>query len=333
MDLRSAQYIPDAEIFFVFVSCLSSREKELVLFCRLDINNLPDLCASGTCYVFSLNHARLVILMSTIYAVYCVKVRVGWLGVFLSVNLAFFSNELFNSCSKYMMVLVKARNLKSTRNQNPSQKISLEIVNILALLVSPVTSIDVSLLRKEYRRKAMLVHPDKNMESPLASESFKKLQCAYEVLSDSTKKRSYDEQCEPFLAGVDHRSEESRCIRCTKCGNSHLWICTNRTKAKARWCQECFLYHPAKDGDGWVEKMPQKVEIPRAFVCAESKIFDVSEWASCQGVKTKTPAPPLERPPLELRTNLCSLFAAFVQETPEPFPLPTEASIVKAAAG
>lgn len=27
----------------------------------------------------------------------------------------------------------------------------------------------------------MLVHPDKNMGSPQASESFKKLQCAYEV--------------------------------------------------------------------------------------------------------------------------------------------------------
>jgi len=27
----------------------------------------------------------------------------------------------------------------------------------------------------------MLVHPDKNMGSSLASESFKKLQCAYEV--------------------------------------------------------------------------------------------------------------------------------------------------------
>lgn len=25
-----------------------------------------------------------------------------------------------------------------------------------------------------------------------------------------------------------------------------------------------------------------QVEIPRAFVCAESKIFDVSEWAICQ---------------------------------------------------
>ncbi|KAA0032836.1 dnaJ-like protein subfamily C member 14-like isoform X2 [Cucumis melo var. makuwa] len=42
--------------------------------------------------------------------------------------------------------------------------------------------------------QAVLVHLDKNMGSPLASESFKKLQCAYEVLSDSVKKRDYDEQ-------------------------------------------------------------------------------------------------------------------------------------------
>ena len=32
----------------------------------------------------------------------------------------------------------------------------------------------------------MLVHPDKNRGSPLASESFKKLQCAYEVSSQLT---------------------------------------------------------------------------------------------------------------------------------------------------
>lgn len=92
-------------------------------------------------------------------------------------------------------------------------------------------------------------------------------------------------------------SEESRRIHCTKCGNSHIWICTNRTKVKARWCQvvqslncllwlltcysslslvqilmkaagvqDCCQYHQAKDGDGWVEykgslvfNRPQKV--------------------------------------------------------------------------
>lgn len=34
--------------------------------------------------------------MATVYALYCVKVRVGWHGVFLSVNLAFFSNDILN---------------------------------------------------------------------------------------------------------------------------------------------------------------------------------------------------------------------------------------------
>lgn len=47
-------------------------------------------------YLFSLNHARLVVLMATIYAIYCVKVQVGWLGVLLSINLAFFSNDVLN---------------------------------------------------------------------------------------------------------------------------------------------------------------------------------------------------------------------------------------------
>lgn len=166
--------------------------------------------------------------------------------------------------------------------------------------------LDAATLKKEYRKKAMLVHPDKNMGSPLASESFKKLQCAYEVLSDSMKKREYDEQlrkeelrtksvCEKSSSDSwqtsDHCPEESRCIQCTKCGNSHIWVCTSRCKTKARWCQDCCQYHQAKDGDGWVEykgslvfDRPQKVEIPRAFVCAESKIFDVSEWAICQGM-------------------------------------------------
>lgn len=47
-------------------------------------------------YLFSLNHARLVVLIATVYAMYCVKARLGWLGVFLSVNLAFLSNDVLN---------------------------------------------------------------------------------------------------------------------------------------------------------------------------------------------------------------------------------------------
>lgn len=38
----------------------------------------------------------MVVLTAAIYAIYCVKVRVGWIGVFLSINLTFFSNDVLN---------------------------------------------------------------------------------------------------------------------------------------------------------------------------------------------------------------------------------------------
>ncbi|KAK3013343.1 hypothetical protein RJ639_008336 [Escallonia herrerae] len=315
-------------------------------------------------YLFSLNHARLVVLMATIYSIYCVQVRVGWLGVFVSINLAFLSNDVLTFLLQWCDNLSESTNFEEqkesesfgeddfsgetessvptnepekvhssksssktaamssfvtkpkesfassiVRDNNSSldemQRILCSINHYEALGFSQHKKIDALLLKKEYRKKAMLVHPDKNMGIPLASDSFKKLQCAYEILSDSTKKGDYDEQlrkeesksvCQNS-AGTSHQdnpdycSEESRRIQCTKCGNSHVWVCTNRTKAKARWCQDCCQYHQAKDGDGWVEykgslvfDRPQKVEIPRAFVCAESKIFDVSEWAICQGM-------------------------------------------------
>ncbi|CAL0326440.1 unnamed protein product [Lupinus luteus] len=323
-------------------------------------------------YLFSLNHARLVVLIGTIYALYSVQVRVGWLGVFLSMNLAFLSNDVLNfllqwfdnmsECSHseqqkqsepiveddfseecgYSIPSDESENLHSCKSSSkpsvtatatatplvvdnqkelPANKVVTEqkssidemrrILKSLnhyeALGFTRHKKIDAVVLKKEYRKKAMLVHPDKNMGSSLASESFKKLQCAYEVLSDSVKKIDYDEKLkkEESMAKTvcqsshgssnkrnpDYRSEDSRRIQCTKCGNSHIWVCTNRSKAKARWCQDCCQFHQAKDGDGWVEykgslvfDRPQKVEIPCAFVCAESKIFDVSEWAICQGM-------------------------------------------------
>ncbi|GKV04126.1 hypothetical protein SLEP1_g16325 [Rubroshorea leprosula] len=316
-------------------------------------------------YLISLNHARLIVLTATAYSIYFVKVRVGWLGVFLSINLAFFSNDVlnyllqlcdnvrestpyeepkesknvmedeFSAECEYSVPIDESEKVQSCKSSSKPAATS-SVIRQTDISVNKVAKeegssademkrilnsvdhyealgfprhkkIDAAILKREYRKKAMLVHPDKNMGSPLASESFKKLQCAYEVLSDSIKKREYDEQlskeesrtksvCQKsngnsWQHGQDHCSEESRRIQCTKCGNSHIWVCTNRNKAKARWCQDCRQYHQAKDGDGWVEykgslvfDKPQKVEIPRAFVCAESRIFDVSEWAICQGM-------------------------------------------------
>nr|DAD37199.1 TPA_asm: hypothetical protein HUJ06_007840 [Nelumbo nucifera] len=356
-------------------------------------------------YLFSLNHARVVVFMATLYAFYCVKVRVGWLGVFLSINLAFLSNDVFNyllkGCdnasdganfeehkesepiigddnfstdSEHSVPTGEAEDLHSCKSsskqstassfvntckESSTSRVAMvdtssvdEMKRILnstdhyeALGFPRHKSIDALLLKKEYRRKAMLVHPDKNMGSPLASESFKKLQCAYEVLSDYTKKKDYDEQlrkeesrvvCQKSYDtsqqdGMDYRSEESRRIQCTKCGNSHIWICTNRTKSKARWCQDCCQYHLAKDGDGWVEygcsiasARPQKVEIPRAFVCAESKIFDVSEWAICQGMTCR---PNTHRP--SFHVNMVGLEKAAQRSNPGRFPWDLDAQMME----
>lgn len=47
--------------------------------------------------------------------------------------------------------------------------------------LSRYQNIDVAVLKKEYRKKAMLVHPDKNKGNVKAEEAFKKPQNAYEV--------------------------------------------------------------------------------------------------------------------------------------------------------
>lgn len=183
-------------------------------------------------------------------------------------------------------------------------------------------SIDASVLKREYRKKAMLVHPDKNMGNEKAAEAFKKLQNAYEVLLDSLKRKAYDDELgrEELLnylrrfqspsqkgrgygfftsgftqteaAGEDPLGDARR-ITCKKCGNFHAWVVTKKTKSKARRCQDCKDFHPAKDGDGWVEQpshpfffgMLLKVDNPVAYVCADSKIYNATEWYICQGMR------------------------------------------------
>ncbi|XP_022721731.1 uncharacterized protein LOC111279099 isoform X2 [Durio zibethinus] len=152
--------------------------------------------------------------------------------------------------------------------------------------LSRYQNVDVNVLKREYRKKAMLVHPDKNMGNEKAADAFKKLQNAYEVLPDSLKRKAYDDELRReellnyfrrfenasqkngrhgFFSSVFARSEadgkepfgESRQIACKKCGNFHVWVHTKKSKSQARWCQECKDFHQAKDGDGWVEQSSQ----------------------------------------------------------------------------
>ncbi|CAL1412950.1 unnamed protein product [Linum trigynum] len=199
--------------------------------------------------------------------------------------------------------------------------------------------VDVTLLKREYRKKAMLVHPDKNMGNDKAAEAFKKLQNAYEVLLDSSKQKAYDDDLRreellnyfrrfhsnsqkngvhgPFPPGFTHPEADgdpfgdSRRIACKKCGNFHIWVHTGKQKSRARWCQECKDLHPAKDGDGWVEQstqpflfgLLQKVEPPCAYVCADSKIYNATEWYSCQGMRCPVNT---HKPSFHVNTSLTS---------------------------
>ncbi|KAM1191581.1 hypothetical protein PS2_011841 [Malus domestica] len=191
-----------------------------------------------------------------------------------------------------------------------------------ALGFSRYENVDVSLLKREYKKKAMLVHPDKNMGNEKAAEAFKKLQNAYEILLDSLKRKTYDDELRReelldifcrfqsasqkngghsvFPRGFPHPEADgedpfgdSRRIACNKCGNLHVWVLTRKSKSQSRWCQDCKDFHQAKDGDGWVEQssqpfffgMLQKVHAPSAFICADSKIYNATEWYICQGMR------------------------------------------------
>jgi curved DNA-binding protein CbpA len=66
-------------------------------------------------------------------------------------------------------------------------------------------------IRKAHRKLVRKYHPDANPEDPRAGERFKKVQQAYEVLSDEKKRRKYDEgvRTSPGRSSGMPRSRES----------------------------------------------------------------------------------------------------------------------------
>ncbi len=56
-------------------------------------------------------------------------------------------------------------------------------------------------IKRNYRRKAMKFHPDKNPDNKEAEDKFKECAEAYEVLSDPEKRKRYDQYGHDGLRG------------------------------------------------------------------------------------------------------------------------------------
>ncbi|PIN18110.1 Molecular chaperone (DnaJ superfamily) [Handroanthus impetiginosus] len=327
---------------------------------------------------FGLSHDRVALFITSVYAAYCAWNYVGWRGLVFGLNLSFISSDalLFllrniikeqrtsnsppeqaagvqgesffsHNESTHASTTDRSPGVPSTSGSDSETTSEDEVVRLLncmdhyaALGLSRFENIDVSVIKREYRKKAMLVHPDKNMGNEKAAEAFKKLQNAYEVLLDSFKRKEYDDQLRReellnffhkyqntsrqnqghsfFKSGFAHPEADSedllgqsRRIACKKCGFFHLWVYTNKSKSKARWCQECKDFHQAKDGDGWVEQTSQpfffgilqQVEAPSAYVCAGGKVYDVTEWYICQGMRCTVNT---HKPSFQVNTNVVS---------------------------
>ncbi|KAI3690887.1 hypothetical protein L2E82_49099 [Cichorium intybus] len=324
---------------------------------------------------FTFSHERMALLIMTVYSVYSAWTLVGWFGIIVALNFSFFSSDAlmfflrnnmneqrrspeqngpgeearpsFNdggtgSGSWSTPGVDRSPGVPSTSGSDDLTSED-EVVRLLnsvdhysAFGLSRFQEIDAVFLKREYRKKAMLVHPDKNMGNEKAAEAFKKLQNGYEVLLDTSKRKSYDDELrrEDLLnyfrrfqntspknkrnglfgcteVHVDDPLGESRRIACQKCNNFHMWFYTKKTKSRARSCQDCKDFHPAKDGDGWVEQssqpllfgMFQKVDAPRAYVCADSKIYDATEWYICQGMRCPANT---HKPSFHVNTSLMS---------------------------
>lgn len=310
---------------------------------------------------FTFSHEHIALSIITVYSVYCAWMYVGWLGLLLGLNLSFISSDaliffLRNNLNKHRrtnsafeqaagfsgeqwnasspengsgLPSDRSPGVPSTSGFDSDVTSEDEVGRLLnstdhysALGFSRFENVDVSILKREYRKKAILVHPDKNMGNEKAAEAFKKLQNAYEVLLDSLKRKSYDDELRreellnyfrgfqngsqqdrghSFFSSRFKRTEadvedplgESRRMACRKCNSFHVWFPTKKSKSRARWCQDCNDFHQAKDGDGWFEQssqpfffgLLQKVDAPCAYVCADSKIYDATEWYICQGMR------------------------------------------------
>ena len=147
-------------------------------------------------------------------------------------------------------------------------------------------------IKRSYRDMAKVVHPDKNPHKD-ASEAFKILQSAFDAISDEQKREAYEfnkdrkrleEEMEEFFENFMEKVQEMKNkIMCRACLKSHPRLPTDRLIFAARYCSECGVRHPAREGDVWVETSHMGFKY-YCFLCMNGQVYEVTEWGSCQGL-------------------------------------------------
>lgn len=77
-------------------------------------------------------------------------------------------------------------------------------------ILGVVPAADALAIKKAYRNLAVKYHPDKNPDNAYAEAHFKEVQEAYATLSNTNKRRAYDE--ERWLSGMGNRMRDKQII-------------------------------------------------------------------------------------------------------------------------
>ncbi|TYI82662.1 hypothetical protein E1A91_D05G235900v1 [Gossypium mustelinum] len=124
---------------------------------------------------------------------------------------------------------------------------------------------DNDLIKKQYRRLALLLHPDKN-KSPFADHAFQLVADAWAVLSNSSKKSLYDKELSLFTridlsSGGGDRSNQAGKLPVTRKGQSRTP--NPKTPNENQRCQNCEKAFHAVD----IPTLPPLVPGKEAYYC------------------------------------------------------------------
>jgi len=268
------------------------------------------------CFVFKL--VLFVVLWLTCSAINCLSGVTNKYDVFGKIKVFFMhTNDLvflitgFNLKSMFTRSKVQATPsggdgehhvnvMPTTPEEAVTHLLQYEDKPLRALCVSPESTNEE--IKGNYRKLALLVHPDKYLESQ-GDEAFKVLDSAFKTLTDPEKREKLMEEdrrrkeWEQFTQRYSNFEEDFETvfndllnsIACSKCEGKHRrTLVKDRTFYEARWCSDCNAKHSANDGDVWAENSLFGLNWT-CYVCMDGEIFELTEWAECQDLRSTIP--------------------------------------------